>query len=482
MYQPLEDLYIVLITNLQSNILQDIDTLHLLAPLVVASVRNVDERDVLNNCFEILSAFDEVLTLGYKENLTVSQVSTYLEMESHEEKIHNIIERNKEIEVAEQTKRKAKQLENMRSKEAELKRSGISNMSGGFGSDSFSPVPSAAKSFSSNSPQSPARSLSPAPSAVPARQSGGPRKGMLLGKKRNDALGSLRDTYESETSRLIEDDAYSKAQSKPSAPAAAAAAPVANANRGIHIAVHEEITATIARMGDIQSADVKGSLQLQIGDPSLTNIQIQVRADGPGSQYRTHPNVDKSAFLQQKVIKVKDSKRSFPSNNQQLSVLRWATSANGTAAAPKATELVPIEFHCWFSAGDNGIINGIVEYELVPEYEGAPITDIRVQIPLLSGNVTVSSTDQTWNQYDDEIEWIIKEIVPGTESAQGSLEWAAEATSEDDFFPMPVAFKITSTETGTVGKVDVLDVVNDSEESVEFEKEVIVEANNVQIV
>lgn len=465
-YQPLEDLYIVLITNLQSNILQDIDTLHLLAPLVVASVRTVDERDVLLNCFEIISAFDEVLTLGYKENLQLSQVKTYLEMESHEEKIHNIIERNKEIEVAQKTKIKAQQIEATRAKNAEIKRFG-------YGEDDFRSKNSV-PSFTSSAPDS-VRSISPAPSSSVTRPAtSAPRKGLLLGKKKNDGLDSLRGAYESESQRLLESDKLAKSKKAP-----AAVVPSGPVNKGISIVVQEDVAATIARMGDIQSADVKGSLQLQIGDPALTNIQIILKADASGSHYRTHPNVDKPAFLSQKVLKVKDARRSFPGNNQQLSVLRWSLAANGTAGSPKPEELVPIEFHCWFSAGDNGTINGIVEYELAPGFD-ATLTNIRLQIPLLSGDVTVTSPDQTWNQYDDEIEWIINEIVPGTESAAGSLEWTAEANSEDDFFPMQVSFKSSARE--PAGKVQVLDVVDESGASVEFKHEIVIESGNVQIV
>ncbi|QEL63440.1 hypothetical protein CJJ09_005642 [Candidozyma auris] len=88
-YQPLEEFYVVVLTNKQSNILQDIDTLHLFVSVVSNIVRSVDEREVLDNAFEILSAFDEIAPMGYKEKLTLSQVQTYLEMDSHEENSRN---------------------------------------------------------------------------------------------------------------------------------------------------------------------------------------------------------------------------------------------------------------------------------------------------------------------------------------------------------------------------------------------------------
>lgn len=92
-YQPLEDLYILLITNKASNILQDIETLHLFARVVSDMCRSADEREILKSSFELLGAFDEIVSLGYREQVNLMQVRSVLEMESHEEKIQDIIAR-----------------------------------------------------------------------------------------------------------------------------------------------------------------------------------------------------------------------------------------------------------------------------------------------------------------------------------------------------------------------------------------------------
>ncbi len=98
-YQPLDELYMVLITNLQSNILQDIDSLHLFAQVVTGLCKSLDEREISRNAFELLSAFDELVTQGYRENLTMSQIRTFMEMESHEERIQEIIARVRSVSV-----------------------------------------------------------------------------------------------------------------------------------------------------------------------------------------------------------------------------------------------------------------------------------------------------------------------------------------------------------------------------------------------
>jgi hypothetical protein len=97
-YTPLEDLYVLLITNTQSNILLDLSTLSLITRIATELGSGgrggaIGELDVMRVNFEILSAWDEVISMGWRENVNLGQVRNVLEMESHEEKIQEIIAR-----------------------------------------------------------------------------------------------------------------------------------------------------------------------------------------------------------------------------------------------------------------------------------------------------------------------------------------------------------------------------------------------------
>lgn len=91
-YQPLESHYLVLTTTKGSNILQDMETLRLMARVVIDFASPLDDPSVLQSAaLEILLAFDELITLGWRENVNMTQLQTILAMESQEEIIQEII-------------------------------------------------------------------------------------------------------------------------------------------------------------------------------------------------------------------------------------------------------------------------------------------------------------------------------------------------------------------------------------------------------
>jgi hypothetical protein len=128
-YQPMESgLYLVLMTTKNSNMIENLETLRLLSRLLQeichknpassstqAAITNQDT--VLQNAFDIVFAFDEAISFGYREPVTVAQINQYVEMESHEERLHQMIQQSKENEAKETARRKQMELAELRKKQ-----------------------------------------------------------------------------------------------------------------------------------------------------------------------------------------------------------------------------------------------------------------------------------------------------------------------------------------------------------------------------
>lgn len=111
--------------------------------------RNLDEKDISENAFNLIFAFDEIVALGYRESVNLVQIKTFVEMDSHEEKVYLAVRQTQEREAKQKMREKAKELQRQRleanKRGVSLGRgssggsySGIS--SGGFGGISSSSV------------------------------------------------------------------------------------------------------------------------------------------------------------------------------------------------------------------------------------------------------------------------------------------------------------------------------------------------------
>jgi hypothetical protein len=152
-YQPMESgLYLVLMTTKNSNIIENLETLRLLTRLTQeichanpassstqASITN--EETIIQNAFDLVFAFDEAISFGYREPVTSAQINQYVEMESHEERLHQMIQQSKENEAKETARRKQLELAELRKKQQKEDKltasmSPVSTTGGGVGSSS----------------------------------------------------------------------------------------------------------------------------------------------------------------------------------------------------------------------------------------------------------------------------------------------------------------------------------------------------------
>ncbi|KAH9929799.1 Mu homology domain-containing protein [Fomitopsis serialis] len=436
--------------NKASNILQDIETLHLFARVVSDLCRSAEQREISKHAFELLGAFDEIVSLGYREQVNLAQIRNVLEMESHEEKIQEIIARNKEAEAKEELKRRAKQLEmQRREQQRRTAAGGPSEAATWRRCVRLRPVP---QRYDTPVPPLPARV--PAASSVRAPAFKG--SGMKLGARRYVTPGT---PAVSNTPEPV---------APPAPRTTAAACPL------VHVVIRETITAEMVRDGGLNNLELKGDMNLQISDPDLSKLRIALAPAavnfGPELQFKQHPKVDKFAANRDRVVALKDPTKGFPVG-QPLAVLKWRY-------AGKDETYVPLSINCWPTPSNDGTCEVNIEYEL--ENEGVTLHDVVISIPLPDGSYpTVSSHTGEWalNPSVHALDWNIPVI--NADDRSGSMEFSVGGDDPGAFFPVKVAFigegSIAGVHLASVTKVG-------SEEDVVYSEDATLQIENYTVV
>ncbi|CAK8543539.1 unnamed protein product [Lathyrus sativus] len=433
-YQPIEALYLLLVTNKQSNILEDLDTLRLLSKLVPEYSYSLDEEGICRHAFELIFAFDEVISLGHKENVTVAQVKQYCEMESHEEKLHKLVMQSKINETKDVMKRKANEIDKSKIEKNRGDKGGfgpLSSMGSGRIENSFSDlsISSTGSGFGSSTDVD---SFSTKPKGRPTASAAAPPKGlgMKLGKsqKTNQFLESLK----AEGEVILEDVQPRLSQSRTAAP------PLTDP---VTLTVEEKLNVTLKRDGGVGSFDVQGTLSLQILNQEDGHIQVQVQTgDNQAISFKTHPNMNKELFAHDYILGLKDPNRPFPTGQASdaagVGLLKWRMQSTDES-------LVPLTINCWPSSSGNKTYVNI-------EYEASSMFDLRnvvisVPLPALREAPSVSQIDGEW-RYDSKnsiLEWSV--LLIDNSNRSGLMEFVVPQADSSAFFPISVRFAATET-------------------------------------
>lgn len=254
LYLPLDDLYLILLTNKGSNIIEDLECLRVLQKVVGGiSGTGVNEENILKNAFDILLAFDDCIVLGFRESVTPQQVQTSLEMESSEEKLHLMLIKAQMNEAK----------ENAKKHQMELKKGG-----GGKSHEYQSASSASASSLSQNvsyqtsSVTQGAVSNKKEESPSGGKGVGGGKKGMQLGKKKeggqvnnNEIL--KKEILKTETKKVEEEKSSGNLLKPP-----------------VLIQIEEKINCGLTKEGVLSTFEVIGDIFLTCRDKNKTNVKI----------------------------------------------------------------------------------------------------------------------------------------------------------------------------------------------------------------
>jgi len=429
-YQPAEKVYVLLITTKTSNILEDLETLRLFARVVPEYCRNMEETDIVENAFQIIFAFDEIVALGYRESVNLAQIRTFVEMDSHEEKVYQAVRQTQEREAKQKMREKAKELQRQKMEAAKNRGSGMGGSSGGgFGVDPMRAMGSS-NAYSGVSVDTPAEPPKPTFSSAPRKPL--TSKAMKLGGKSKD-VDSFVDQLKSEGEH-VSNEAPSTARSTLGGNKAASKAPTSAPlvkMESVHAKIEEKMTVIARRDGGLESMEITGHLTLRISDDAFGRIKLQLRAPTNRLvQTQTHPNIDKDLMRRQSQIALKNPAKPFPLNTD-VGVLKWRLQTTDESN-------IPLSINCWPSDNGQGGCDVNIEYEL--EQDQLELQDVVITIPIPhgSGSPVVAECDGEYTfERRGSLLWQLPLIDANNKT--GSMEFSCSGTP-DDFFPVQVAF------------------------------------------
>ncbi len=495
-YHPLEDMYLMCITNKGSNIIEDLATLQMLSKVVPSTCGSLREDAILANLFELIFAFDELLTGGgYKVALTMNELQTNLSMDSHEERLQQMIKESK-IEEARATMIEASNMINSNRGESAGGRfvghgsSGGANdggmgggMGGGGGSMSMSYLTGATMGGNSSGYDGGGGSSgdlgggmgvsSSQPGGVSSFTSGSskqsiepvraaPVTGLSLGgpSKNRNFLKALA------AEDNVDSSFYSKASAgdggadggggggaggggsggggvgSGSAAAVAAAAAVARPPSGdVEVSCVETMSVEATREGDLKKLEVKGTMTLTAHEEraGLATIRFSRREGLAGLVLQPNPILDRKA-LAQNFIRPKAPTKPFPTG-AAAGVLKWRFQS-----AEK--EHMPLSVNAWPEVSGKSA-SMTVEYTL--ENLDMVLHDVCFSIPLGAGlTPDVKNAENGVARHvprSDTLEW--RHDLIDANSPSGQLEFVVPgANDEEAFFPCVVTFQTNYTYAG----------------------------------
>ncbi|KAF7636772.1 Coatomer subunit delta [Meloidogyne graminicola] len=435
-YQPLDNIYMVLITTKASNILEDLETLRLFARLIPEYCRSNDEAEIANKAFDLIFAFDEVVVLGYRENVNLAQVRTFTDMDSHEERVFN------QMQIAQQ---KAA-LSLMKEKEKEIKRQEKlkKHLKGG--------VIGASKGISSL--QARAEITSAVKDSTTTETTGGnifgsfKKSAPIAGGGKALKLGGKSAANEDVFLQQLCAEGEKLNVAKGQGTTSVVESTDKSSDTPVNFKCIEKLNVTYNRVGRILSAETQGSISLTISDPKFNNVVIKIANDVAklpgysahtegieedqdlkGVQIQIHPNLDKKQWQSSSILRLKSEQKPYPVG-VDVSLLKWNLKMNDAT--------IPLTLNCWPNEMPNGCMVS-VEYTL--ERLDLELCNVQITIPLPPATAPLISECEGSYEYiksKSQLVWTLTSI--DKTNKNGTLEFSTPNGHTDHFFPVNIRF------------------------------------------
>lgn len=159
----------------------------------------MDEKTILKKSFDLILSFDDVITHGHRESVTMAQLEAYLEMDSTDEKMFKKMQLIREAEAKEIAKKQQKEISKRRLEQQSQSSSSSAGAVKAISSQDYQSNLGLGPAMITNHSSTTTTKSTPASSwmeegAGSAQTKKAPGKGMQLGKpkKQNELMKDLQ--------------------------------------------------------------------------------------------------------------------------------------------------------------------------------------------------------------------------------------------------------------------------------------------------
>eukprot|EP01084_Bolivina_argentea_P017814 33234_1 len=276
LFQKMDNVYLLLLTNNQSNILQDFETLKTIKTITPTFCGGFGNKYLQSNkIIDLIPVLDEIISpMGYKQNINHEQIKEYIEMNSLSEKTYESIQEQKIEQQIKKMQIKAAQLEKERQQKPNIN---IINQKW-----NNQQIDTSLQQQTTHYTQSKDNTVKvdSSPMKVP---------GMILRPKNNDVLSVELKKLDEQQSHLFgfSDNEYKE-----------------ESNNGIELLIGEKLHVIFDRDGEIKKFQIKGELQVCVDDFNLNTRQIAIETNIEPSKkfnfgkflWKLHPKMDSNKW------------------------------------------------------------------------------------------------------------------------------------------------------------------------------------------
>ncbi|GAB1225939.1 hypothetical protein ENUP19_0266G0028 [Entamoeba nuttalli] len=424
-YQPVDDIYVVLITSINSNIVEDTQILQCIVSVLSQRLDGITEAKICSDVFVITDVISEFCNFdGTCEKLTSSDVEQNLVMQSQEEELYFLELKQKKSDAKKLAQQKASELSaEKKSREKLEKQKGKEQKAIDEKYQEIQRIQQE-QMIKMQEEEEEKRRIEKQKKKETIKMKKG---GITLGKQKKILFDE--DEKKILNNEDIEDGSDNQQEEEQKQQ------PIQEKKlmtENMIVKLIENVSCSMYSENSTCSLSLSGSLSVSVADASLTHTPININQYELPLKTQLHPQMDTTAFNKDHILIPKANAKGYAIGSTPSLLIKWSYTSTDN-------ESLPISVTCWPSEEENHL-SMTISYETKKQ-----LNNLRIIVPVKE-NVIVDSCEGTYNM-EDGLVWIIGNVENGS---TGAMEFTLNDNSlrTDDMFPVKIDFDVDQTYSG----------------------------------